>query len=653
MPAATGPPPGWAMWGADRFKDPNNYTRDTSNSHGGSACLRIHHPAKTDGYLVTDPAHAIRPRAGMSYTVTFWARGDRPGTSGFGFTAYASLSPFVDAPAPGAYDLKVGTDWRTYSFTIRDGNDFFVDTCRYLLLTFDAARDHAETRTLYVDDIKVTETPSGDPHPLLNLNTIPHAPLLHRLSAGPAVDFTVDAARHERRATRMAAGVSFHRLVGFTGQPYDKTGRYTLDPQLEKAIREMRLPMTRLYGVGDEPFGLEGAIDRVADLCTKIGVPQEGVVLELEDELADRAQSPETWARAVRYCRSKHFRFRYWEVSNEPYSSLWHLSWAPTGQAFPTPDAYIAHLKAVAEAIHREQPEAQVGANVSISSLPWGNRVLREAAGSYDFVVPHYYSSANVAEFGLEDLALTANYQILDLTLRVNALIRAYNPHRNVYQFDTEWGMISGGPAGQDADDVPRNANVIGLVHRAVRLIYYTREGMLHGASAWQMLSNVQSPGFGILSPQAPDKRFLLYWLSYYFNRHVGEWVLPISGAAPFQTEAGQLHDGLPAVPAGPLTPVLATRSADGRTVYLVIANGSASREIPLRARLRGLAAGKVEAVVISQPSLDSSPLLERKEDAVGVLDVHLAGGLLTATLPAHSVSFITITHASTKGESR
>ncbi len=632
------------MWGPESSKDPGNYTRETTNPHGGLACLRTHYPAGSAGYLVSDPAHAIRPTAGMRYTVTFWARADRPGTASFGFTSYKTISPFVDAPSPGNYDLKVGTDWRRYEFTIREARDFFADSCRYLLLTFHAALSNAEEGTLYVDDVSATETASHEPYPLLNLDTIRHDPLPHRLTPGPSLEFTVDARRHERPATTMAGGVSFHRVAGWTGQPYDRAGRDTLDPRLEQAIKEIRLPMSRFYGVGAEQFPLEASIDRIVSLCRKFGVAQQNVVLELEDELADRALPTETWARAVRYCRVKHYGFRNWEVANEPYSSLWHLSYAPTGQAFPTPEAYVAHLKAVSEAIHHEQPDARVGVNVTTFNTAWGNAVLRETAGSYDFVVPHYYSWASVSRESFEDLVLTANYRMLDQALRVNALIRAYNPHRHIVQLDTEWGNISEGPKGEVADDVPRNANVIGLVHRAVRLIYYAREGMLEGASGWQMLNNVNSPGFGILSQQSPDKRFLLYWLYYYFNRHVGAWVNPISGSAPYQSGAGKIQDGLAPVAPGPLTPVLATSRADGKELFLVVANGSWDRSVPLRARLRGFSAGRAVAVVLSQPDMDAPPLLQRKEDGVHSLDVRLSNDALTATLPPHSVSFFTLT---------
>ena len=644
MSAMTGPPPGWAMWGSQRFKDPKNYTRETTNPHSGSACLRIFHPSGTDGYLVTDPAHAIHPSAGMSYTFTFWARSDKQASASFGYTAYTSIAPFVDGASLGMKEIKLGPDWRSFTFTLREGRDFFVDTCKYLLLSFNASRGQAEDGVIYVDDIVVTETPLHETNPLKNMDTIVHAPLQHRLTPGRSLNITVDVSRHERPATSMAGGISFHRVVGFTGQPYDQSGKYTLDPRVESAMREMHLPMTRIYSVGDEKMGVEAAIDRVAELSKKIGVAQENVVLELEQEIANRSITPEVWARAVRYSISKHYKFRYWEIANEPYSSMWQVSWTKTGEAYPTADSYIAHHIAVSKAIRKEQPDAQIGIGINTSSLPWGNQVLRDAAGSYDFVVPHYYSSANVLKESFDNLVLTANYQILDLALRVNALIHAYNPKRNVYQFDTEWGMISNGSAGEDADYVARNANVIGLVHRGVRLIYYAREGMLKGASGWQMLSNVNAPGFGILSQQAPDKQFLLYWLMYYFNRHVGQWVLPISGTAPYQIVSNRMENSLPSISPGPLTPVLATSSADGKTIYMVIANGSWDNSFPLRAQFKGFASGKVNTVSLSQPSMDSNPLVDRKEDVVSALDAQFKNGLLTATLPAHSVSFITIT---------
>lgn len=220
------------------------------------------------------------------------------------------------------------------------------------------------------------------------------------------------------------------------------------------------------------------------------------------------------------------------------------------------------------------------------------------------------------------------------------ALLRAYNPGRDVQLLDTEWGMICHTPDGREADEEPRNANIIGTLHRAVRLIYYAREDILRGASGWQMLNKLRSPGFGILAQEAPEQRFLLYWLYYYFNRHVGAWALDTDGTAPFhqpQLAADRAQF------CGPLTPVLATLSQDERELYLVIANGSWTKPIPCRVQLKNFSADRTTGVLLSSDKLNGSPLLDKKEDAIADFPLNRSGNTITCTLPAHSVLFATL----------
>ena len=636
--SAESPPPGWTMWGDDVWKIPANYTLERASPHSGKACLRIQHPAGTEGYIVSSPEHAIHPRKGMMYTVTFWARANGLGTSHVAITAYSSIQPFIDAPSPGDFPIAVGEGWRQYRFTIHEGWDFFADRSRYLLLTFHATRDRSAERTLWVDDIVATEEPSTREGRLVDETTLEYTPLRHRLRPGDALAITVDARKPLRRATQDVGGVSFHRVCGWTGQPYNEKGDYTLAPELEQAIRDLHLPMTRFYAVGDEPFPVEDSIDKAAEFCQRVGVPLDHVVLEFETQGATSKLPPEVWARGVRQSVSKGYGFRHWEIANEPYLM-------EEGTAFATPQSYIDHFVKVSRAIRAEQPSAQIGIAVNPESQAWGNRVLKQCAGHYDFVVGHYYSwVSRLHERPFEVPVLAANYQKLDLILQTNALIRAYNPGRDVYQYDTEWGMISSGPHGEIADAVDRNANIVGTVHRAVRLIYYAREDLLRGASGWQMLSSIDAQGFGILSQQAPDKRFLLYWLYYYFNRHLGEWALDMDGAAPYYTPAAT--DGLsdrPSDYAGPVTPALVTLSRDRKSLYLVVANGSWDRAVPCSLDMRNFGPARVSGIVLTSPDIDGKPLLQRKEDAIADLPVTLAGRRVTCTIPPHSVVFLTV----------
>jgi hypothetical protein len=484
-PSLRNPPPGWAMWGAEKFKVPANYTLDSSNPHSGRQCFRIYHPANTGGYIVLAPERAIRSKPAMIYTVSFWARTDQPGRAIFQWTAYQTINPFTDAPSPGSLPFHAGLEWKEFTFLVREGLDFFADQSRFLLLTFNASTDQKLERTLYIDDVQVSEEPDPSPAALL-----------------------------------------------------------------------------------------------------------------------------------------------------EPSSSLWGH-----GQAFPTSEAFIEHFRTVSRAIRLVDPKAQIGMDINVEQVRWGNYLLKQLAGCYDFVAPHYYCGADVHTKSFEDIVLTENYRMLDRALRVQALLRAYNPDREVAQNDTEWGMICSAADGKDADFEDRNANIIGTIHRAVRLIYYAREGLLQGASGWQMLSRFNAQGFGILSQDTPNQQFMLYWLYYYFNRHLGEWALLTDGTAPYH-QPGESNQPL----AGPMTPTLASLSNDGRQIYLVIANGSGSRAVPCHGNVRGFGSFRAVGVVLTNDDLNGKPLLKQKQDAVSDLPLTVAGEDVICTLPPHSVVFVTLT---------
>ena len=629
--STSNPPPRWTMWGASKYKIPENYTRDTREPHGGEACFRIHHPAGTRGYVVSAPDSAIRPKQGMMYSVSFWARSDRPGEAMFGWDAYRQLRPFVEAPSPGNFPFSVGREWKEYRFVLHEGWDIFADECRYLLLIFNAAGRAEEERTLWIDDVVVTGQPSPRQDRLVNPATLTYPRLEHRLAVGKELAIILDPENRLGEAPREVGGVSFHRVAGWTKLPYDKEGRYALPPDLEEAIRELHLPMTRFYALGDEPFGLEAAIGKGAELCRRIGVPQAATALEFEIQGATKRLSPEIWARGVRHSLTQGYAFRHWEIANEPYVGR-------PGRAFASADDYLEHFLAVSRAVRQAHPDARIGMPIHHASPAWGNYLLKRAAGHYDFVVGHYYTFTDVYRASFEDAVLGASYGVLDEILKVNALLHLYNPTRPVWQYDTEWGMHCAGRQGERADSVARNANVYGMLHRAVRLIHYLREGMLRGASSWEMFTYQREPGFGLLARDAPHLRSMNYWLYYYFNRHVGRWVLALEGTAPY-------HEGKLAGRdyRGPLTPAVATLSEDQKRVLLVLANGGWDKAVPCRIELRRFTVREARAIVLTHSDPDASPYLERKEELVRDLPASLAGDVLSMTLPPHAVVFVTL----------
>lgn len=633
-PADSRPPRGWLMWGDPKHKNPANYTVDTQNPHAGAGSFRLVQPAGTDGYINMDPALAVRPKRGMMYTVTFWARaqGASPVESKLVVEGYASdaLEGWKDVAQK---TFKPTAEWQSVSLTLREGWDFFVGRENLLMMALrPSGRVSDGNTTLWIDDFSVIERPSDREGRLIDPASVKAEPLDPRLRPGDELRVTVDAGKRLRRIEEAVGGVSFHRVSGWMGLPYDRQGVYSLPKVQEDAIRELKLPMTRFYAVGDESYSLEDSIDKAAAVCRKVGVPLENVVLEFEIQDASKTLPPEVWVRGVKHSLDQGYGFCHWEVSNEPYV------FGTT--AFPEKDSYLRHFIAVSQAIRAVQPQAKIGIAL------WADDLLQSAAGHYDFVVKHHYvfhPSTMTGSF--EDIVLGANYDKLGDILQLNALMAAFNPGRTVFQYDTEWGMHSDGPNGAGHNN--RNANIIGTLHRAVRLLHYAREGMLKGASSWEMFSPEPKEGytFGFIPKDAPGKFYMFYWLYYCFNRHVGEWALATEGTAPWYKPADGVFTQRDA--SGPLTPFMASLDSSGQLLYVIAVNGSWEKSVRCELSLKHFTASQATGVFLSSDDRDASPLVEKKEDFVKTLPVSIEGEKVKCELPPHSAVFITLSRGS------
>ncbi|MCJ7822022.1 MAG: hypothetical protein MUQ26_02895, partial [Armatimonadetes bacterium] len=138
-------------------------------------------------------------------------------------------------------------------------------------------------------------------------------------------------------------------------------------------------------------------------------------------------------------------------------------------------------------------------------------------------------------------------------------------------------------------------------------------------------------------------------YLNYYLGRHVGDEVLDISGTCPYYEKSGVSADyhwlTEPYDVSLPKAPVLATKSADGKHLYIVAAHGTADESLPCRVELKGFRAGSVEGMRLTQSGIDSPALVEKESDVIGPLPVTIGpdGETLEFECAARSVSFITV----------
>ncbi|MBI4977078.1 MAG: carbohydrate binding domain-containing protein [Spirochaetes bacterium] len=623
------PPDGWVMWGPDQFKKAENYTADTAHAHSGKASFRIHHPANTRGYIITSPFdNALKPEKGQAYTISFWVKADKPGDARFWTGAYLSTNPLKDGRSLGSYTIPVTAEWKQITYTFTEGLDFTVEGSPLVYFCFSAAVKQEDERTIWVDDIVITAKKSALSFTLIDESTVAYRKPQSSLKPGSTLTISIDPSKTVRKANRLVGGISFHKVAGWAGKPYSRDGKYTLSDDMEGAIKDLKLPLTRIYAMGDEQFSLEESIDKAAALLDKIGVPQETVVLEFENQGAKTKLAPDVWVRGVKYSMSKGYKFRYWEISNEPYLN---------SPIFKEPSDYVEHYKAVNAAIKAVQPEAKTVMSTKGDDFKWGNYLLAALAGHYDLVAPHWYSWAKGFDF--EDTMLGENYDIACRIAKWTELIKKYNPGRDAAQYDTEWGLYTPTKNDEPGEKNPQNANIMGAVFRAARLVYYTGDDIIRGATAWEMF--VRKPGYGFCTFEAgtEEKRTFLYWLYYYYNRSVGDNVLALDGTAPFYTikKARTKTEGTDIT----ATPAIITATADGKRIYAMLVNGMWAKEYPASITVNNFALKTATGILLTHDDTNALPILDRKEDFVKPFAPAVSGNSLTFTLPAHAIVFL------------
>ncbi len=635
----------WTAWGIDPQQMIPGMTRDESDPRGGKACLRVFRPAdprEWRGVVVNSPfKNALKPQPHTRYTLSFHARTDRPGPIRVAVASYRSVKPIEQGPQITTKEFVINRGWAECRLSFTAGEDFYADEARHIYVAFFPAVGAAalnRDKTLWLDDIVITAMPLGDDVPqVVNPTALAVPPLPLRLAPGPALDLVIDAATVVHPTNRMANGVAIAGLARWSG-PFAATGKYTLPQAAESAVRDLRIPFSRFYGLNDnEPFGgVEAAIDKAAELLDRLGVPRDTTALELEGVLANSRLKPAEWQRAVAHARDKGLGFRHWEIGNEVYVSVWGAG----GKAFTSPTAYADHVIAVNRAIKEVQPDARVGISIKPDHIAWGSRLLAQTAGHYDFVCPHFYDFTKAHKTAFEDVVITSNHARLDEALRLDALVQAYNHDRPVSIYDTEWGLHSEAADGGKAWAEPRNANILGTLHRAVRMLYYAREDVVEGAAGWNLFSTSHNPGFLLVASDKPEQRSMLFWLYHHFSRHLGDNVVAVSGQAPYHPDPRDA-----AAPGFPLTPVLATLSADSSQLFVMVVNGSWEQNVPTSLRLDGFKPRACTAVMLRHDDLAAHPLLTHEEEFVGTIPVTITGNRLTCTLPSHAVTFFMLTN--------
>jgi alpha-N-arabinofuranosidase len=134
-----------------------------------------------------------------------------------------------------------------------------------------------------------------------------------------------------------------------------------------------------------------------------------------------------------------------------------------------------------------------------------------------------------------------------------------------------------------------------------------------------------------ILTDKEKMLRTPTYWVFEMFKVHQGGTFLPIDLQSPEYVFGAEK---IPAVSAS------ATRSADGKTVYLSLANTTPAQAVPLTVTLAGFSPGTAAGRLLTAPAMQTHNTFAAPDTVrpVPFEGVKLAAGTLTLTLPAKSV---------------
>jgi alpha-N-arabinofuranosidase len=346
-----------------------------------------------------------------------------------------------------------------------------------------------------------------------------------------------------------------------------------------------------------------------------------------------RGATAEEAAAWVEYCNgpaaSKYGALRAAGGHPEPYNvKLWEVGneiWGTWVRGHTDAATYARNFKRYAEAMRAVDPSIKLIA-VGDNDMAWNRTVLKEAGDRVDYLaIHHYYSKSDEAGDPLNLLARPLFYE--RFYAQVEELLREVVPHRAIRLAINEWGLDL--PSG-------RQYSMESALYGARLMNVFERRGGLVWMSAVSDLVNgwpggiIQADRLGLfVSP--------IYLVNELYAGHLGAERLSATVAGPV-FDTSREGRGVPALDAA------ASRTADGRRIFIKAVNTDRARPLAVTVSVRGATpAPAAELATVAAPSLSAHNDFSNP-DAVSVRRSRLrAGRSFTVELPEHSVSVITL----------
>jgi alpha-L-arabinofuranosidase len=379
----------------------------------------------------------------------------------------------------------------------------------------------------------------------------------------------------------------------------------------------------------NEPEPSDFGTDEYVEFARAVGA-EPTITVNVEGRGAD-AEEAAAW---VEYCNgpatSRYGAMRAQNGHPEPYNvKLWEVGneiWGDWVRGHSTAEVYARNFNRYARAMRAADPSIKLIA-VGDNDMGWNRTVLKAAGAQLDYLaIHHYYSRRDMGGDDLNLMARPLHYE--RFYGQVEQLIRELAPGRDIRLAINEWGL-----------DLPveRQYSMDAALYGARLMNVFERRGDLVEMSAVSDLVNGW-PG-GIIQANRHSLFVTpIYRVVKLYNERRGSERLAaaVEGRTFDTTREGK---NVPALDAA------ASRSADGRKIFVKLVNTDRERALQTSIEVEGArvaGAALIETITAHTPARANSFQTPNAIDVRG-RQLSAAAGNFTVLLPKQSVSVITL----------
>ena len=378
----------------------------------------------------------------------------------------------------------------------------------------------------------------------------------------------------------------------------------------------------------NEPEPSDFGTDEFVEFTRAVGAEPSITV-----NVAGRGATPEEAAAWVQYCNgpatSKYgamraanghpqpFGVRYWEIGNE----IWG-SWVRGHSDAAT---YARNFREYHDAMSKVDPTLRFIA-VGDNDMAWNRAVLSQVGNQIDYLAIHHYYGGDSVQRDIRNL-MARPLQLERFYAQVAALIHEVVPNHPVRLAINEWGLDLPETRQYSMDAALYGARLMNVFERAAPVVAMSAvSDMVNG---W--------PGGIVQAGRTAVFVSPVYHVNAMYAKRVGVHRLQtiVEGPTFSSSREGQ---------SVPVLDAVASRSTDGRAIYIKLVNTDTSRALETRFEIRGAnvtGEGERDLLAASRPTSYNGFASPRA--IVPRSDRFAAGQNFTILLPRQSVSVVTL----------